>query len=211
MRKMGWIAACLAVLALAGCEAGEKEERHTYLPEERVPRYSQVMRLKPDFDLQLLWSDAVLRVKVEDSGTEREAFSGSGVPIGATDFQIKILEVWQGEEDRDTVTLSIRGGHDSGVTKPLENDELVLFLKIEAETGIYYLVDEEYSMFAVNPDGTMYAFADMDEFTAYDGMEADDFRAEIQSKLDNAPELAEEFSGTLDPERRMYQEYVLDE
>ena len=121
------------------------------------------------------------------------------------------MNVWQGEEDRDTVTLSILGGHDSGVTKPLENDELVLFLKIEAETGIYYLIDEEYSMFAVNPDGTMYAFASMDEFTAYDGMKADDFRAEIQSKLDNAPELAEEFGGTLDPERRMYQEYVLGE
>ena len=161
--------------------------------------------------MQLLWSDAVLRVKVEDSGTEREAFSGSGIPIRATGFQVKILEVWQGEEDRDTVTLTIRGGLDSGVTKPLENDELVLFLKIEAETGIYYLIDEEYSMFAVNPDGTMYAFADMDEFTAYDGMEADDFRAEIQSKLDNAPELAEEVSGTLNPERRMYQEYVLGE
>ena len=204
------LAILLLSASLMGCAS---EQRHTYLPEDRpaLSDHSSQLRLKPDFDLQLLWSDAVLRVKVEDSGTEREAFSGSGIPIRATDFQVKILEVWQGEEDRDTVTLSIRGGLDSGVTKPLENDELVLFLKIEAETGIYYLIDEEYSMFAVNPDGTMYAFADMDEFTAYDGMEADDFRAEIQSKLENAPELAEEVSGTLNPERRMYQEYVLGE
>lgn len=204
------LAILLLSASLMGCAS---EQRHTYLPEDRVvlSDNSSQLRLKPDFDLQLLWSDAVLRVKVEDSGTEREAFSGSGIPIRATDFQVKILEVWQGEEDRDTVTLTIRGGLDSGVTKPLENDELVLFLKIEAETGIYYLIDEEYSMFAVNPDGTMYAFADMDEFTAYDGMEADDFRAEIQSKLENAPELAEEVSGTLNPERRIYQEYVLGE
>ena len=190
------LAILLLSASLMGCAS---EQRHTYLPEDRpaLSDHSSQLRLKPDFDLQLLWSDAVLRVKVEDSGTEREAFSGSGIPIRATDYQVKILEVWH--------------GLDSGVTKPLENDELVLFLKIEAETGIYYLIDEEYSMFAVNPDGTMYAFADMDEFTAYDGMEADDFRAEIQSKLDNAPEIAEEHEGINLSESRMYQEYVLGE
>ncbi len=141
--------------------------------------------------------------------------SGRRFPVPVSPFGPRIFrsKYWKSGREKKTGTRlrSIRGGLDSGVTKPLENDELVLFLKIEAETGIYYLIDEEYSMFAVNPDGTMYAFADMDEFTAYDGMEADDFRAEIQSKLDNAPELAEDVSGTLNPERRMYQEYVLGE
>ena len=204
------LAILLLSASLMGCAS---EQRHTYLPEDR-PAFSEdssQLRLKPDFEWQLLRSDAILQVKVVDGGTEREVVSNSGRNVLLTDYSLEVLHVWQGEEDRDTVTLSIRGGHDSGVTKPLENDELVLFLKIEAETGIYYLIDEEYSMFAVNPDGTMYAFASMDEFTAYDGMEADDFQAEIQSKLDNAPELAEEFGGTLDPERRMYQEYVLGE
>ncbi len=200
----------LLMVSLVGCMPSQQ---HVYRSEERVVLSDmlQQSRLKPDFDLQLLQSDIVLQAKVEDEGTEREVVSNSGRDVILTDYSLEVLNVWQGEEDRDTVTLSILGGHDSGVTKPLKNDELVLFLKIDPETGIYYLIDYEYSMFAVNPDGTMYAFASMDEFTVFDGMEVDDFQAEIQSKLDNAPEIVEEYEGIGPLESRMYQEYVLGE
>lgn len=194
-----WVLCGVAALMLTSC--GEKE-RHVYVPEERVvlsEDFNQ-SRLRPNFDMQLLWSDVVVRVKVLNDGTETYRYKDSGNPdnpvqILATTYNLKVEEVWQGEVSDPKISLIIRGGRDSGVTKPLKNDELVLFLRYDSEEDAYGLIDYEYSIFAVNPDETMYAFGNESTFTTYDSDSVDHFYQQIQERLDDADALYQRYGG----------------
>ena len=147
MKRMKKIILAILLLSaiLMGCASGKgrlpiRTDRIAY-------PWSQAMMIHaPGLELNTCLAELIAEVEIcSDRQTDRYTLSGE-VPVTVTGKR-------GGSVDGDAVDAQIRGGLDSGVTRLLENDELVLFLKIEAETGIYYLIDEEYSMFAVNPDG----------------------------------------------------------
>lgn len=193
------ITACVSLLHLCSCA---EKERHIYLPEERVVLSETLnqSRLRPNFDMQLLWSDVVVRAEVLNDGAEGYRYKDSGDPdnpikILATTYRLKVQEVWQGEVSDQNISLVIRGGKDGDVTKPLKNDNLVLFLRYDPEEDAYGLIDYEYSMFAVNPDETMYAFGNEGTFTAYDMNLVYSFQSMVQERLNDADSIYEKYGG----------------
>ncbi len=172
--------------------------QHVYDPAERVvlSANSSDVRLTSNFDLNLLFAQTVAVVKITSDGevgTQTLLHVFEDLPpekrpkVKYTAFEAKVEEVWQGEPTDSKITLHIAGDLNTEVTKPLKGDRLVLFLK--CVDGIYYLIDDEYSIFAVNPGAVMYAFGDKDSFTCYDNAPFQDFKESIQDQYDHMPEV----------------------
>lgn len=190
------LALCIATM-LMGCNSLNNK---VYIPENRVvlSRSLDGSRLEPNFDYNLLWSEVIVEATITTDGVENVRPISEGfeeIPmeerpqIAYTSYEASVLNVWQGELTTDTFTLHILGNLDTAVTKPLKDDQLVLFLKYDADNNAYCLVDYEYSMFAVNSGSTMYAFGDLDSFTCYDNKPVESFKAAIQEKYNCIDEI----------------------
>ena len=158
--------------------------RHFYMPSRRVVLSDSIGAIRvrpPSMEANIAASDLIAVVKVVDSGMEIEGTLQNPettpekflVPIVSTIYTFEIQNVWYGEAKSKEITVRIRGGRDTQVTKPRQNDELIVFL-VERDPAKfdfdYILADDEHSMFAVNPlTNTLYAFSDLDEFTIFDG------------------------------------------
>ena len=182
--------------------------QHVYKPEDRVvlSAGNGDSRLEPDFDLNLLAAETIAVVKITSDGEVNtrpimvgfDSFPPEKRPkITYTAFEAKVEEVWQGEPTDSKITLHILGGLDTEVTKPQKGDRLVLFLK--CVDGIYYLIDGEYSIFAVNPGDAMYAFGGLDSFTCYDNDPLKDFKESIQEKYDHMQEIYDDICSVTGP------------
>jgi len=143
--------------------------RYHYDPEKRVvlSEYTMTQGNRPPagLDLNVRSADVVAVVRVMNS---RERSSKS------TTFTLKVLDEWYGEAVGEEVTVRIRGGLNSGVTKPRKNDKLIVFLverDPEEYDFDYILADDENAMFAINPpDDTLYSFSDNPLLTSFDGL-----------------------------------------
>lgn len=167
--------------------------QHVYDPTERVvlSANSSDVQMAPNFDLNLLVVETIAEVAIVSDGEvhTRPMWGFDEYPpeerpkLTYTEFEVSVKEVWQGESIPQNITLHILGDLDTEVTKPQKGDQLVLFLK--CVDGIYYLIDYEYSIFAINPGDTMYAFGDKESFICYDNDSSSDFREAIQEKYNH--------------------------
>ena len=179
--------------------------RHQYDPETRVVLSGGSGQPEPDA-LRLpeipetlvlrsivAASDIVITGKVVDEGEVRtrplSLSAPDGVLVTTTFFDIQVRDVWFGNYNEETLTVSILGDSDWGVTKPYPGDELILFLR-ETQYGeeSHYILSSgsEQSMLAINPpNNTIYAFYDDKVMTSFDGRKPNSLKSAIEDAIDS--------------------------
>ena len=163
--------------------------RHQYDPETRIesPEYdinaSQIYFTDEEiFSVDVLAADLIVEGKVVEviDRTEEQL----GVPgVYYTSIYVEPREIWYGECG-DRIEVRLYGGIDSGPTKPLENDEMILFLGEASTEDVYGTILGERSMFAINPpDNTIYAFSNRATLAAFDGKSVNQFKQAVSQEL----------------------------
>lgn len=106
---------------------------------------------------------------------------------------------WRYPYSPDTLTLYISGDRESGVAKPHQNDDLVLFLIYYPDYEIYQLAEREAAMFAVMPGNTLYAFYTHPSFVEYDNRPVNDLYTSILEAAINIRGNPDEYEDTFAP------------
>jgi len=172
----------ITVLTLTACGG-----RHRYDTAERAVQSDGYLKLfASGMTTNLAMADLIAVIRVTD---ETEIPYEDDTSFSDMRYTCEILEKWYGEEDADTLQLFITGGKEYGCTKPHVKDELILFMS-RTKDGTYVLVDDECSMFAINPPSDMlYAFSSV--FRDFDGKSPYALKEAI-------PEAAERIAGEMD-------------
>lgn len=105
-----------------------------------------------------------------------------GMGHNYTVYDIAVKNVWAGDYEERIITVHFP---DSGPV-PRTNDKIITFLmyKDSPDIGGYYLpVDLEFSSFVVNPDGTLFSFAEDEESAKYDGKQPDELKNDVRLKV----------------------------
>ena len=163
--------------------------RHQYDPETRIesPEYdinaSQIYFTDEEiFSVDVLAADLIVEGKVVEviDRTEEQL----GVPgLSYTSIFVEPREIWYGECG-DRIEVRMIGGIDSGPTKPMENDEVILFLLETSTENVCATVDFERSIFTINPpDNTIYAFSHRVTLAAFDGKSVNQFKQAVSQEL----------------------------
>ncbi len=180
----------IAILVLfIGIVAFFIPNRHHYDPETRVVGSKSLLSdstgvVVADEDLlayNTLCVDLILEGKVIGIENPKEAVLPDGPTWSYVLYQVKVKNVWFGECKNMVISLGIPGDFESGPTKPLIGDELILFLYQNKEEN-YGLIYYEASMFALNPPlNRLYAFSDKETLTVFDG----ESKAKLRSALED--------------------------
>ncbi len=179
--------------------------RHQYDPETRVVLSGGSGQPEPDalrfpeipetlvLRSIVAASDIVITGKVVDEGEVRtrplSLSAPDGVLVTTTFFDIQVRDVWFGNYNEETLTVSILGDSDWGVTKPYPGDELILFLR-ETQYGeeSHYILSSgsEQSMLAINPpNNRLYAFDNQEGSTVFDGKEVNVLKSAIEDAIES--------------------------
>lgn len=197
--------ASLTVFLLCWLFGGNAPAQHTYRPEDRIVLHGSECRIAgPDLDSNVFGADLIVDAAVVTNGAlharpyrDREArpLPEKYPMIIYTEYTLSVKEVWYGECEPN-LTLHISGFMNGSVwstvkvPKPQRNDRLILFLEYDPYVpDIYYLVDDEYSMLAVNPDGTLYPFGWTGDPACCDGSRPADLRAAVRERVEHFDEL----------------------
>ena len=187
------------VLLLFATAWKASNSRYPYSPETRVVNSGQEMFSRyypPSMETNLCYADAVVRGIVTSNG---QAVNEIVLPDGSTatsigmNYEFTVTETLLGETDNDQITIRFWGDETFGCPKPHKNDELILFLYLQPLSGAYMPVDNEYSIFAIMPNVTLYAFSD--GFPYLDGESADTIYSEILDaafNIQSNPEIYED-------------------
>ena len=170
--------------------------RYPYSPETRQLHYSEAMMsfvYFPSMETTLRFADNVVRGVVTEVG-ESPFADASGMS-----FSIRVKETLLGAPTPDTLTLYISGDRESGVAKPHQNDDLVLFLIYYPDYEIYQLAEREAAMFAVMPGNTLYAFYTHPSFVEYDNRPVNDLYTSILEAAINIRDNPDEYEDTFAP------------
>ena len=163
--------------------------RHQYDPETRIEApdpHPEAMQIyltgEETFQFSVLAADLIVEGKVVEviDRTEEKL----GVPgVYYTSIYVEPREIWYGECG-DRIEVRITGGANSGPTKPMENDEVILFLGAASTEDVYGTVDYERSIFAISPpDNRIYAFSEASSNVAFDGKSVNQFKQAVSQEL----------------------------
>lgn len=166
--------------------------QHVYDPADRVVLSSENQSLRmfaPGLDTNVALADLIAVVEVKDNGRESTYILGEDleerwqIPVTNTHYTFEVKDIWHGEVEETELEVVLAGGKGYGCTKPYQNDQLIVFMS-KRQDGLYILVDDEHSMFAINPpDGTLYSFSNKEDLTCYDSCSPDDLKMAISTSI----------------------------
>ena len=147
MRKLGWIAAGMALAVMVG-GCGEKE-RYVYTAEDR-PEVSAGMSSSrvgpPGMEINVSLSDIVAQIELTSDEIPVEYTLEPGIPYPCCYYEAEIKDVWYGEAEETDIELWFVG---TGYNLH-PNDQLVMYAAYDGGKQ-YVPVDGTYSIFILNP------------------------------------------------------------
>ena len=138
----------------------------------------------PGMRSNITQSSLIMRGTILDSESGlRENAAGDYAGDYYTRFTVSVDEIWYGEEDARTITLTMPGLPGSYYNKPVKNDRVVLFLG--GKEGNYSAVYNTYCVFVVNPPfNRIFPLAHTSEYGVYHGGSVRKLRKSVDYLVD---------------------------
>lgn len=190
---VGFFAVFILVIAANGVRS-DREWRYDYYPgTQHENSIDLTYRGYPSgFETNFRYADVVVRGRITRDGKETSVSYEEAFPF-------EVTEVLAGELEEEEITFLFQHGMRLGSESVHRNDDLVLFLyRVPGEEG-WRPAAGQSGIFAVLPEGFVYAFNGAECFKGVDGQRVETLYQAILSAAENIRANPEEYAETTDP------------
>lgn len=196
---VGFFAVFILVIVINGL-CSDWEWRYNYQPGTQFDKSIELTyrRYPAGFETNFRYADIVVRGKITRDGEETSVLYEEAFPF-------KVTEVLAGELEEEKITFLFQHGMRLGSDSVHRNDDLVLFLYRVPEEEGWRPAAGQSGIFAVLPEGFVYAFNGAECFKGVDGQRVETLYQAILSAAENIRANPGDYADTTDPRKLLPQ------